>query len=58
MAIADRTGTVLGGHVVRGCAVHTTAEIVIAEVPGFGFARRFDPETGYPELVIDGRRRP
>ncbi len=57
MAIADRTGAVVGGHLVRGCAVRTTAEIVIAELPGSRFARRFDPETGYRELVIEGRRR-
>jgi hypothetical protein len=33
---------------------------VIAELPNFGFARRFDRETGYRELVIKrrARRRP
>jgi uncharacterized protein len=57
IAMADSSGTVLGGHLARGCAVHTTAEIVIAELRGIQFARRFDVQTGYRELVIRGRAR-
>lgn len=52
IALADRDGVVVGGHLSRGCAVHTTAEIAIAELPGVRFARRFDAATGYRELMI------
>ncbi|HIK55792.1 MAG TPA: DUF296 domain-containing protein [Synechococcales cyanobacterium M55_K2018_004] len=54
MAIADSTGRVLGGHVLPGCLIYTTAEIVIGVLPGLSFRREFDAETGYRELVIRG----
>ena len=41
----------IGGHLVEGCLVNTTAEIVLMELP-YRFTREFDPETGYDELVI------
>jgi len=52
MAIADAAGRVTGGHVATGCRVRTTAEILLAVLPGWTFARRRDSATGYPELVI------
>jgi len=42
----------LGGHLMPGCIVNTTAEIVIALVEGFEFGSVFDEETGYAELAI------
>ena len=53
MAIADGAGRVTGGHVCAGCRVRTTAEILLALLPGWTFARRRDAVTGYPELVIE-----
>jgi predicted DNA-binding protein with PD1-like motif len=44
---------VLGGHVGPGCIVRTTAELLLALLPGRRFARAFDPQTGYQELKID-----
>jgi predicted DNA-binding protein with PD1-like motif len=35
--------------------VHTTAEILMAELPGRTFSRRHDDTTGYPQLVIEPR---
>jgi predicted DNA-binding protein with PD1-like motif len=32
--------------------VHTTAEIVICEIPDVKFGRAFDEKTGYRELMI------
>jgi uncharacterized protein len=52
MAIADAEGRVFGGHVVQGCIVRTTAEIVCGVVPGVAFFRRLDPRTGFRELVV------
>ncbi len=48
----------LGGHLVEGCVVNTTAEIVLMELEGFEFGSAFDAETGYDELVVTsgGRR--
>jgi predicted DNA-binding protein with PD1-like motif len=52
MAIADEQGRTLGGHVMAGCLVYTTAEIVVAALPGLTFQRLPDAQTGYRELVI------
>jgi len=54
-AFADASGHVFGGHVALGCTVRTTAEILIAELPGWIFSRRRDAVTGYLELVIKAR---
>lgn len=52
IALADENGGVTGGHVMDGCLVYTTAEIVIAELPDVEFLREHDPATGYSELVV------
>lgn len=52
MSIADETGRVTGGHVAYGCRVRTTAELLIAVLPGWHLARAPDPRTGFPELVV------
>jgi len=52
IALADSTGRVLGGHLLDGCIVLTTAEIVLAVMPDVRFSRRHDAATGYAELVI------
>ncbi|HEY4067750.1 MAG TPA: PPC domain-containing DNA-binding protein [Burkholderiaceae bacterium] len=52
ISTADSGGKVLGGHVVPGCIVRTTAELLVALLPGWRFTREPDPATGYPELVM------
>jgi predicted DNA-binding protein with PD1-like motif len=52
MAVADADGRVLGGHVVYGNLVRTTAEVLLTPVPGWDLSRPFDPATGYPELSV------
>lgn len=52
MAVADAQGRVLGGHVAAGCLVRTTAEVLLALLPAFHFAREKDPGSGFNELVI------
>lgn len=44
--------SVIGGHLLSGCIVNTTAEIVLCELEGISFEKVFDPETGYNELEI------
>ena len=51
-SFADARGEVRGGHVLAGCIVGTTAEIVIGELEGLTFARELDPATGWRELVV------
>ncbi|MGD1860947.1 MAG: PPC domain-containing DNA-binding protein [Leptolyngbyaceae cyanobacterium] len=56
LAIADEQGRTLGGHVMPGCQVFTTAEIVVGAMPELTFQRRLDQQTGYRELAIaDGQ---
>ena len=43
-----------GGHVAPGCIVRTTAEVLLALLPDWAFAREPDALTGYDELVVRG----
>lgn len=55
MSVADAKGRVWGGHVMAGSRVRTTAEVLIAWLPDWDFAREPDAATGYLELAV--RRR-
>lgn len=55
MSVADSAGAVVGGHVMEGCVVRTTAEIVVGIAPDWRFDREVDPATGFLELRA-GRR--
>ncbi len=50
VAVADGSGAMRGGHLLEGCPVRTTAEVVIGFVSGVTFQRRLDTGTGYLEL--------
>jgi hypothetical protein len=52
IAVADGEGTTLGGHLMPGAKVYTTAEIAVAELVGVRFEREVDPTFGYRELVV------
>lgn len=52
MALPTSTGAVFGGHVAQGCIVRTTAEVLLALLPEWEFAREPDALTGYDELVV------
>ncbi len=52
IAIADEAGRTYGAHLLEGCLIYTTAEIVIGALPDLRFLRTHDPQTGYPELDI------
>ena len=51
-SLADARGQVVGGHVLAGCIVRTTAEIVLGLLDGWDFRREHDPATGWQELVV------
>lgn len=44
--------SVFGGHLLTGCLVNTTAEIVISSLEDVTFSREPDEHTGYDELAI------
>ena len=52
IAIADGTGRTIGAHLLEGCTIYTTAEIVIGILPEVSFLRTVDVQTGYTELEI------
>ena len=52
LSIADKDGKVLGGHLLDGNIIHTTAEIALAIYEDVTFSRPPDPETGYVELQV------
>jgi hypothetical protein len=49
-SVADAQGAVKGGHLMRGSIVRTTAEVVVALLPGWEFRRELDAATGFNEL--------
>lgn len=53
IALAREDLSVIGGHMMEGCIVNTTAEVVLLELPGVRFWGAFDAETGYRELVME-----
>jgi predicted DNA-binding protein with PD1-like motif len=57
-SVADSQGQVKGGHVLPGCIVRTTAEVVIALLPGWQFRRELDAATGFKELAARQEREP
>jgi len=52
ISIADETGRTIGGHLLDGCLIYTTAELIITELNDLEFKRELDPTFGYKELVI------
>ena len=58
VSVADAVGRVSGGHMGVGCVVRTTAEVLVALLPGHRFSREHDPATGYKELCVTPRPAP
>jgi predicted DNA-binding protein with PD1-like motif len=56
LSASDAEGRTLGGHLINGCVVRTTAELVVAVDERYVFDREPDPGTGFAELVV--RERP
>ncbi len=55
IAISDHTGRTLGGHLMPGSLIYTTAEIALGELEELRFTRPLDEQTGYDELKIELR---
>lgn len=57
MSVSDATGKTVGGHLVAGCKVFTTIELVILDLSDeWSFERKKDEETSYLELDPRPRR--
>lgn len=52
LSISDSTGKTIGGHLMPGCKVYTTAEIVIQYVDDIAFTREKDGNTPWKELQV------
>lgn len=52
ISISDGDGVTVGGHLVSGCKIYTTAEIVIAAFPDVVYKREFAEDSGYDELTV------
>ncbi|HAX71163.1 MAG TPA: DUF296 domain-containing protein [Anaerolineae bacterium] len=53
VAISDGDGVTVGGHLVSGCKIYTTAEIVLLELDDVVYKRElFENDSGYEELVV------
>lgn len=52
LSVGDSLGATTGGHLMKGCVVYTTAEIVIQQSQELVFKREVDGSTPWPELQV------
>ena len=53
IAISDGDGATVGGHLVSGCKIYTTAEIVLLELDDVVYKRElYENDSGYEELAV------
>lgn len=52
LTIADQKGLVQGGHLMDGCIILTTCELVVCLIQKVTFKRLLDSQTGYKELYF------
>lgn len=55
LSVSDETGKTLGGHLLEGSAVYTTAELVLQVLDDVRFLRAHDDLSTYDELVFERR---
>jgi uncharacterized protein len=53
ISVSDSTGNTIGGHLLQGCTIYTTAEIVIQSSNNLIFKREKDGTTPWEELQIE-----
>ena len=52
IALSRQGLTAFGGHLMPGCMVNTTCELILGELPGWRFGAEQDSKTGYDEIVF------
>ncbi|MTC77632.1 PPC domain-containing DNA-binding protein [Providencia sp. wls1916] len=55
LAVSDENGQMSGGHMMPGCTVRTTLELIIGELENKTFIREPCALSGYEELVVTSR---
>ena len=55
ICVSDNTGKTTGGHLLKGCKIYTTAEIVLIESGKYIFTREPDGSTPWNELQVKER---
>lgn len=59
ISISDGNGVTIGGHLVSGCKIYTTAEIVLAAFEDVVYTRELlENDSGYEELVVREKTNP
>lgn len=57
ISVSDSTGLTIGGHLLDGNLVYTTAEIVVVDLTDVEFARETDATFGYKELFVKPKKK-
>lgn len=52
ISVSDSTGKTIGGHLLEGCKIYTTAEMILTESSRYRFTREKDGSTPWEELQI------
>lgn len=52
ISVSDSKGNTIGGHLLDGNHIYTTAEIAIGVLTDLTFEREIDPTYGFSELVV------
>ena len=53
IALSKEDMSTIGGHLVEGCIINTTCELVLLELDGWKCNVEQDDETGYDEIVFE-----
>ena len=53
ISVSDSNGKTIGGHLLKGCIVYTTAEIILQSTTDLNFKREKDGTTAWEELQIE-----
>ena len=56
ISVSDSQGNTIGGHLLDGNHVYTTAEIGIGVLPDLTFEREIDSTYGFSELVVKPKK--
>ncbi len=55
ISLSDDTGKTIGRHLMDGCLIYSTVEIVLGELEDVVFSRKVDDVTGFRELIVEKR---
>lgn len=53
IALSKEDLSTVGGHLVEGCMINTTCELVLGVLDGWRIGVEFDQNTGYDELIFE-----